>query len=131
MYFSHFGSVHVLSIYGSYSTVALACTTTQCHLFRCFHEIASTIFSSQYSSMMAYEVVLAFIQTYIYIYIYIHIYIVSRMFQCIYVLYVAMQSLFAQKHVIRLDLREGGYEIGRSRMKQSTIVSQVTTKTFA
>jgi hypothetical protein len=53
------------------------------------------------------------------------------MLQCIYVLYVAMQSLFAQEPVIRLDLGGGGYEIGRSRMKQSTIVSQVTTKTFA
>jgi hypothetical protein len=53
------------------------------------------------------------------------------MFECIYVLYVAMESLFAQEPVIRLDLREGGYEIGRSRMKQSIIVSQVTTKTFA
>jgi hypothetical protein len=51
--------------------------------------------------MMTYEVVFAFIQTYIYI----HIYIVSRMFQCIYVLYV----LFAQKPVIRLDV--GGARI--------------------
>jgi hypothetical protein len=42
-----------------------------------------------------------------------------------------MQSLLAQKHVIRLDLGEECYQIGRSRMKQSTIVSQVTTKTFA
>jgi hypothetical protein len=75
---------------------------------------------------MAYEVVFAFIQTYIYK----HIYIVSRMLQCIYVLYVDMQSLFAQEPVIRLDLGEE-YQIGRSRMKQSTIVSQVTTKTFA
>jgi hypothetical protein len=78
---------------------------------------------------MAYEVVFAFIQTYIYIYTYIHCF--KNVSMHLRTVRRNMQSLLAQKHVIRLDLGEECYQIGRSRMKQSTIVSQVTTKTFA